>query len=591
MKKLDQLQSQFLISIGIASFIPLILFTLFFYSYFETSIHSDERHNLIQKSQEASFKIDSAITIEESKLKTLAALLSKTSTEKELLENYYRHNSYYYKDLTLLTKDGDLLFSATKPSNFSIFFSPKNEKNLFKGKTIRALQKNEANSVLLRLYVPIWNNKSNKIEKILTAGIDFKPILSVLNQIQLAPSETFYFLSPENKFIYPNFPFYLELLTSHFIQSSGSIKKSDWAIYLLNNKKHFHARSQIGQNEWFILIDKPLFFLNSSSFTTLIIFISIYLLIITLCGVIGFQFINKMLHSIKRLQKAAKSVELGQLDKPIYLNRKDEIGELAHSFNQMVKSIQVAKEENSVKSKELALANEELKKQNQIKQDFLSKISHELKTPLTTLSGYIRFLKDEKAGPLNHEQYQGVNLADKQIHQLQYLIDQLLDLVKYESKKPEHSASPIYMQGVFQDCLSSLNEKIAQKEIIIKNRLQETLPLVYGDRNQLIQIASNLLENAIKYLPEKGQIILRAREHETFIEFSIQDNGPGIPEKYQEAVFKKFFRLDKTIKEHGFGLGLSIVKDLVVLNGGKIWLESTPGEGTQFFFILPKYRP
>jgi two-component system phosphate regulon sensor histidine kinase PhoR len=228
-----------------------------------------------------------------------------------------------------------------------------------------------------------------------------------------------------------------------------------------------------------------------------------------------------------------------------------------------------------------------LKQLEKIRQDFVANVSHELRTPLTTIKGYAETLLE---GALKEEvALQFVQVIKRQSDRLTKIVEDLLTLSKIELKEFQLKVEVLSFPELFEDVLHDIQEAAEKKKISISIGLPAPL-MVKADRNYLEQILINLIDNAIKYGREGGEITLAAIQKDGGeIEVSVRDNGIGIPQEDLPRIFERFYRVDKGRSRDlgGTGLGLSIVKHLVQAHGGRIWAESRQGEGSTFYFTLP----
>jgi len=230
-----------------------------------------------------------------------------------------------------------------------------------------------------------------------------------------------------------------------------------------------------------------------------------------------------------------------------------------------------------------------LKELEKIRQDFVANVSHELRTPLTTIKGYAETLLE---GALKEEvAFQFVQVIKRHADRLAKIVEDLLMLSKIESKEFHLKVENIPILDLIHDVSDFVKEAAEKKKISISQIEIPPSLVIEADRSDLEQVFINLLDNAIKYTPEGGRVIISATEKDQGeIEFSIQDNGIGIPKEDIPRIFERFYRVDKGRSQAlgGTGLGLSIVKHLVQAHSGKVWVESQPGKGSAFYFTLPK---
>lgn len=229
-----------------------------------------------------------------------------------------------------------------------------------------------------------------------------------------------------------------------------------------------------------------------------------------------------------------------------------------------------------------------LKELEKIRQDFVANVSHELRTPLTTIKGYTETLLDgalkEEVGP------RFLQVIQKHADRLTKIVEDLLTLSKIESKEFYLKWERLPLSGLIDDVLDFVKEAAEKKKISISRSILPSSLEVMGDRSYLEQVFINLLDNAIKYTHETGEISISALEKgQREIQVVIKDNGIGIPKEDLSRIFERFYRVDKGRSQElgGTGLGLSIVKHLVQAHGGRVWAESKLGEGSTFYFTLP----
>jgi two-component system phosphate regulon sensor histidine kinase PhoR len=229
-----------------------------------------------------------------------------------------------------------------------------------------------------------------------------------------------------------------------------------------------------------------------------------------------------------------------------------------------------------------------LKELEKMRKDFVANVSHELRTPLTTIKGYAETLLE---GALKEEvASQFVQVIKKHSDRLEKIVEDLLTLSKIESKEFQLRMEFLSVFELIGDILDLIEEPLHKKKISVSvDQIPPTLR-VYGDRQYLEQVFTNILDNAIKYGHESGRIVISATERDQReAEISVKDDGIGIPKEDLLRVFERFYRVDKGRSHElgGTGLGLSIVKHIIQAHGGRVWAESQLGEGSTFYFTLP----
>ena len=229
---------------------------------------------------------------------------------------------------------------------------------------------------------------------------------------------------------------------------------------------------------------------------------------------------------------------------------------------------------------------DELAQLNRLKDEFLSTVSHELKTPLTTIKGFISVILSGEVGPLNEQQSNFLNIADQSVNRLTHLISNLLDISRLSSKV-EMELQSLELGELIKTSVANMKLKAEENGMTLESSIERALPEVHGDPRWITQVIDNLIANAIKYSGKGAKVIVTGRNKGTAAVIGVEDNGPGIPEAEQKLVFEKFYRGKLVAGQPGTGLGLAISKSVIEKHGGKIWLESKPGQGSRFFFALP----
>jgi signal transduction histidine kinase len=241
---------------------------------------------------------------------------------------------------------------------------------------------------------------------------------------------------------------------------------------------------------------------------------------------------------------------------------------------------------------ELEKANEELRKVDQIKSEFVSVASHELRTPLAAIKNSVQLILQGKTGEINEHQRKFLSMADRNITRLTNILNDLLNLSKIESGKIVMTFEEMSLKVPAELVLSSLQPQAQVKSIQFVMDFPEDLPTVSGDREKLEQVLTNLVGNAIKFTPEGGTISVSGRVSDgdgNMVAISVKDTGIGIPEDQLTKIFEKFHQVEGSLHRSvtGTGLGLAITRGLVEAHQGTIWAESELGKGSTFTFTLP----
>ncbi len=321
----------------------------------------------------------------------------------------------------------------------------------------------------------------------------------------------------------------------------------------------------------------------------------------------GWLLSRQIAKPIRQLAGASEKVAQGDLSLSVELKSSDEIGILAHSFNQMILSLRKSRDELQQwgknlerkvkqrtvdleqKRRELAGANVRLEEMSQLKSQFLANMSHELRTPLNSILGFSEVLQEKMFGELNEKQEEYVNYIGESGGHLLSLIDDILDLSKVEAGEIEMEPAEVRLGDLLQNSLTMVKEKALKHGIELSLKLEDKIPHIYADERMVKQIVFNLLANAVKFTTDGGQAGIEAVKEDEHIRVTVWDTGIGIKEEDKGKLFKEFQQLDsgRDKRYQGTGLGLALSKRLVEMHGGRIWVESQSGKGSRFNFTLP----
>ncbi len=233
-----------------------------------------------------------------------------------------------------------------------------------------------------------------------------------------------------------------------------------------------------------------------------------------------------------------------------------------------------------------------LRKLERIRRDFVANVSHEFRTPLTAIQGFSEtLLAGAVNDPNNRERFLGIILEHSR--RLARLTEDLLRLSEMDAERLELEVHRLTVHQLVEACYETAHRRAAEKGLMLSLELPDQLPDVAGDSRRLQEVLQNLLDNAIQYTLPGGKIVLSAETRNDEVVFTVADTGMGIPRSDQPRIFERFYRVDaaRSREAGGTGLGLAIAKHLVEVHGGRIWVESEVGEGSQFHFSVPVFDP
>jgi signal transduction histidine kinase len=270
----------------------------------------------------------------------------------------------------------------------------------------------------------------------------------------------------------------------------------------------------------------------------------------------------------------------------------DEVREILDEASQVVVYSHMLEQKSralEAASEELRTANDRLQELDRLKDDFVSTVSHELRTPLTSIRAFSEILReDPDLDPVQREKFLAIIV--KETERLTRLINDVLDLSKIESGRAEWNVSEVDVKTAIEDALAGMTQTLRERNVQVDVQSADGAAPVQVDRDRLIQVLVNLLSNAVKFCrSDAGRIEVRLAEAEGFVRVDVRDNGPGIRPQDQAIIFEKFRQAGDTLtdKPQGTGLGLPISRHIVEHFGGRLWVDSRPGQGACFSFLLP----
>ncbi len=294
---------------------------------------------------------------------------------------------------------------------------------------------------------------------------------------------------------------------------------------------------------------------------------------------IGLWIYRSIATPLVKLKKATQNIKEGNLDFVLEVEGDDEFSELCRDFEEMRKRLKESAEEKVLLDKE----NKEL----------ISNISHDLKTPITAVKGYVEGIMDGVADtPEKMNRY--VKTIYNKTNEMDHLINELTFYSKIDTNRIPYPVSKLNVEDYFSDCAEETGLELETRgiELVYANYVESGVQVI-ADGEQIRRVIHNIISNAIKYMDKpKGIIQIRVKDVGDFIQVEIEDNGKGIAAKDLTSIFDRFYRTDvsRNSSKGGSGIGLSIVKKILEDHGGKVWATSRLGIGTIMYFVLRKYQ-
>ena len=307
------------------------------------------------------------------------------------------------------------------------------------------------------------------------------------------------------------------------------------------------------------------------------LFISAFVILISVALVVGLWVYRSIAVPLVKLKKATQNIKEGNLDFVLDVEGKDEFSELCQDFEEMRRRLKESTEEKNLMEKE----NREL----------ISNISHDLKTPITAVKGYVEGIMDGVADtPEKMDRY--VRTIYNKTNEMDHLINELTFYSKIDTNRIPYTFSKLNVEDYFADCAEEVGLELETRgiELVYANYVEKDV-MVIADGEQIRRVIHNIISNAIKYMDKpKGIIQIRIKDVGDFIQIEIEDNGKGIGPKDLPYIFDRFYRTDvsRNSSKGGSGIGLSIVKKILEDHGGKVWATSRLGIGTIIYFVLRK---
>jgi len=309
------------------------------------------------------------------------------------------------------------------------------------------------------------------------------------------------------------------------------------------------------------------------------IFISIFAFITILISIIaGIYFTKKIIKPVKKTTESVRRIQRGQVNQKVAITTNDEIAELGIEFNSMTDRMNKYIRDVSG-----------LKELDRLKSDFMATISHEFKTPLTSINMTIDILRKEIKGELNGKQKELLASAKEDVIRLNTFAKDLLELSKLESGTKIFNFQTIFTKDLLSSVLKSFTIILNDETIRAITKIDHDAQQFTADIKQISRVLSNLIDNAIRYTNENGKIQIQVKKQLNNIEFSIKDKGKGISAESLDVIFEKFMQTENHDNAN-IGLGLAISREIVEQHNGKIWAESSLGKGSIFYFSIPMMR-
>lgn len=444
---------------------------------------------------------------------------------------------------------------------------------------------NMQNSV--QLLSGITKNLHNDIEKMAKENPDQLEDISYLAELnrKLEKDSSFLIVRKAEEFVYigdneelGNWDEYLPEYISP--EDSASL---DGGFYVGGNlqalvKKVDFVDSAGVSGSVYIITKSEILMSMLKSFLVDVLVAAVLVLILT-SGMLSLWIYRSVSNPLKKLREATQNIKEGNLDFTLEVDRDDTIGELCADFEDMRKRLKLTTEEKMEYDKE--------------SKELISNISHDLKTPITAIKGYVEGIMDGVADtPEKMDRY--IRTIYNKTNDMDRLINELTFYSKIDTNRIPYTFNRINVASYFSDCVDEMYLELESQHIKLQYfDYVDSDVMIIADAEQLKRVINNIIGNSIKYMDkEQGIIIIRIKDVGDFIQVEIEDNGKGIGVKELPYIFDRFYRTDasRNSKQGGSGIGLSIVKKIIEDHGGQIWANSKESTGTVMYFVLRKYQ-
>ena len=327
------------------------------------------------------------------------------------------------------------------------------------------------------------------------------------------------------------------------------------------------ARSSLGLTD--LLVAENAKALEASQ----MLFVGVALVSVVLSALLGLLLSWSLIRPLRRIESRLEAIAAGDFSSHVEIPNRDELGALAKNLNRM--------------NDELGRVYAELEAASRHKSEFLASMSHELRTPLNAVIGFSQVLRQQMFGQLNERQTQYVSDILESGQHLLSLINDILDLAKVEAGRMELQPTTFALDLTIESAVGMLRERATRQGVSLETDIDPGVGPIQADERKVKQILFNLLSNAVKFTPSGGRITAGAMVADHEVAVRIHDTGVGIGEDDQARIFDEFEQVGPGRSQEGTGLGLALTKRLVELHGGRIAVQSAPGEGSTFTFCLP----
>lgn len=598
------IRSELLVFFLLISVIPLSAVVYISYDYSKEAIRDSVMANLLGATENTGHAIDNWMDARKDDIRVISQSRIIVEPEKEHFQEYLNTFETEYKgvytEFFLLDPHGNTIFSTLNHTGNAVkerYFTEAAKEKLYVSDVYLSEITGTPEIIISN---PI--KKNGTITGILAARVSLENLYRVIENIDTGKSGDVFIVNKDGYIIFhENRP---RILHDN-IKNNFAVKEVTYEKNGINEYVNYKGENVLGSYYWLplyrwgLIVEK-----NIDEAYAGVLTLGRVMVGISSFAVIGVVFLAIVIS--RRLTEPVKSLEEGAFGlvkgnfKPITVSSTNEIGRLTEIFNSTAEElldirkkletkIEIANKDLEEKNRELIAANEELKKLDELKSDFISMVSHELKTPLSSIKISAEYLECESnVDPSVQKEL--LQIIIRNIDRQTRLINDILDLSKIEAGKMELQLERVDVREIANTAVENVGQLALKKNITVSLDFPEKLSMVLADREKLIIVLNNLFENALKFTQNGGSIHLSAKDNAGYIEVSMKDTGIGIEKEKFEKIFDKFYQVDSSSRRRtgGCGLGLSISSAIIKAHGSKIRVESEPGKGSTFSFRLKK---
>lgn len=316
--------------------------------------------------------------------------------------------------------------------------------------------------------------------------------------------------------------------------------------------------------------------------------ITIYLsCVISVSLIVVYVKYKNLVNTLDDIGKTFDYISKGNLSERLHVSYSNELRKLSLNINNMITALQDKDVKIENYQKELIRDIKKLKELEQIREDFSATLAHDLRVPILAASNTLKFFLKGVFGEVSEKQKEALENMLSSNDDLLNLVNTLLDVYKFDAMPTEFEKMPVNINNLINECLNEISSLVIKSGHIVENKLQDFIPDINIDRNEIKRVVLNLLNNAITYTQPEGMICVESEVRENSVIVRVKDNGKGISEGDLDKVFDRYFSKSMKFRKVGTGLGLYLSKQIIEAHNGKIWVENNPAQGCTFTFSLP----